>query len=67
MTVQELYDQLSDEQLADILTDFKSNNDKLGIAKIDAIASTKRVFGLYEHHFFIYKQAATRWLKNQSK
>ena len=65
MTVQELYDQLSDEELEDILTDLLTDNHHRAIEKMKTIALNNMVNIHTEHQFFIYKQAATRWLKNQ--
>lgn len=67
MTVQELYDQLTDEQLADILTDLLTDKHHRGISKIHAIAAVNDTLIFSNPAQYIYKAAATRWLKNQSK
>ena len=67
MTVQELYYQLSDEQLADILTDLLTDNHHRAIGKFRVIASKYAIFIIDNPQHYIYKQAATRWLKNKSK
>jgi len=63
MTVTELYDQLSDDELKEAFSNEK------GFAKIKR--KHQKHIDRYAINFEVtinlYKQAATRWLKNQSK
>lgn len=65
MTVTELYDQLSDEELKDIMVNYLTHREYLANVKINNIAASNGFSKLFDAEFFIYKQAATRWLKNQ--
>ena len=63
MTVQELYDQLSDEELKESLT----NENSFKTLKEKHKQLFDKTINSFNVELILYKQAATRWLKNQSK